>query len=378
MKENVRLGRIAGVAVGFNWTLLLVAGFLAIGLGGSRFPLDAPGYSRLVYAVAGGVTAVAFLAGVLAHEMSHALVARHEGLAVDGIVLWLMGGYTRISEDPQTPGAELRISAVGPLVSLLIGAGCLAAALVCETAGISRLAGSVLRWLGAINVLLAFFNMLPGTPLDGGRVLHAAVWGWTGDKYRAARTAGRAGWLIGAALVGAAVALVISGLTSILDGAWLGIVGWFLMMASRSEQGAATMLQSLEGLRARDIMAVPGVAPGWLTVDAFLREYGGDGRPSAYLVEQWGGGLAGLAPTSRLERVTREQAGVVRAVDYALAIPDLPVFGPEQAAADVARQMTQRNASWSLVVAADRIVGVVSLAAMAGSARRAAAAVPVG
>jgi len=106
MKENVRLGRIAGVAVGFNWTLLLIAGFLAIGLAGSRLPVDAPGYSRLAYAIAGGLTAVAFLGGVLAHEMSHALVARHEGLKVEGIVLWFMGGYTRISQEPPTPGAD--------------------------------------------------------------------------------------------------------------------------------------------------------------------------------------------------------------------------------------------------------------------------------
>ena len=90
MKESVRLGRIAGVAVGFNWSLLAVAAFLAVGLSSSRFPAEAPGYGRLAYAIAGSLTALLFLAGVLAHEMSHAIVARREGLKVDGIVLWLI------------------------------------------------------------------------------------------------------------------------------------------------------------------------------------------------------------------------------------------------------------------------------------------------
>ncbi len=109
MKESVRLGRIAGVSVGFNWSLLLIAAFLAIGLGNARFPVEAPGYPGLSYAAAGAVTALAFLACILIHEISHAIVAKHEGLPVDGIVLWLMGGYTRIGGDPKGPGAELRV-----------------------------------------------------------------------------------------------------------------------------------------------------------------------------------------------------------------------------------------------------------------------------
>ncbi|MDP9073228.1 MAG: site-2 protease family protein, partial [Actinomycetota bacterium] len=224
MREHVRLGRIAGIAVGFNWTLLLIAGFLALGLGGSRFPVDAPGYSKLAYGIAGVVTALAFLGGLLAHELSHALVARREGLTVDGIVLWLMGGYTRIGEDPKTPGSEFRISAAGPFMSLLVGIGCGLAALVGEQLGIGRLPVEVLVWLGSINILLAVFNMLPGAPLDG--------------------------------------------------------------------------------IRAADVMAPSVVGPGWFTVDAFLREFAAAlPRPPAFLVEQWGGGIAGLVPTTTLEAV---------------------------------------------------------------------------
>jgi Zn-dependent protease len=400
MKENVRLGRIAGVAVGFNWTLILIAAFLALGLGGNRFPVDAPGYSQTAYNLAGLFTALAFLGAVLAHEMSHALVARHDGLKVDGIVLWLMGGYTRISEAPKTPASELRISAAGPLVSMIIGLGCGVAAAVGHALGVSRLAVSVLTWLGMINVLLAVFNVLPGAPLDGGRIVHAAVWWRTGDKYRATRVASRAGWVIGAAMVALGVASAVGRVTGI-DGLWLAIVGGFLMMASRAEGGAAAVLESMEGLRAADVMSQPGVGPGWLTVDAFLREYAGGSaaeargaagpapgagpvgpgwpggaaplRPLAFLVEQWGGGLAGLTPTAAMDAVPPVHRYQARAADFALPVAQLAVFSPEAAAGDVVTELHERGSAWGLVVASGQIVGVLSIQDMAAAAKRAKA-----
>src|ERR1700722_5708479 len=171
MKESVRLGRIAGVTVGFNWSLVVIAAFLAIGLGNARFPAEAPGYPGLTYAAAGLVTALAFLACILIHEISHAVVAKHEGLPVDGIVLWLMGGYTRIGAEPKAPGAELRISGAGPLASLLLGIITGGAAIAGHHLGVARLGVSMLEWLAMINVLLAVFNLLPRSPLDGGRIL---------------------------------------------------------------------------------------------------------------------------------------------------------------------------------------------------------------
>lgn len=374
MKENVRLGRIAGVAVGFNWTLLVIAGLLAVALAGNRFPIDAPHYSSVAYGLAGVVTAVAFLGGVLAHEMSHALVAKHEGLEVDGIVLWLMGGYTRIKEPAKTPGAELRISAAGPLVSLLLGLGLALAALAGHAVGLSNLAISVLTWLGMINVLLAVFNVLPAAPLDGGRIMHAAVWSRTGDKYRATRVASRAGWFLGAALVAVGIFGTLSRGYEI-DGLWTALVGGFLMIASRAEGGAGVVLQSLDGVSVAEVMAQPGFGPGWFTVDAFLREYaGGPLRAPAFLLEQWGGGLAGLAPTTAMEAVPFAHRYQVRAGDFALPLAPMPVFSPLATATEAATTMSERGAAWALVVAADQIVGVLCLQDMPAAADRAKAA----
>lgn len=377
MKENVRLGRIAGVAIGFNWSLILIAAYVAYGLGYNhgRFAADAPGYHSSAYLLAGVFTAVAFLLGVLAHEVSHTMVARREGLKVDGIVLSLMGGVTNLRESPKTPGAELRISGAGPLVSLLIGLGGLLGAVVGRALGISSLAVSVLTWLGMINVLLAVFNMLPGSPLDGGRIVHAAVWWRTGDKYKATRVASRAGWFIGLGLLGLGLASTLTGVW--LDGLWLALVGGFLVISSRAESGAAAVLESLEGLRAGDVMAQPGVGPGWLTVDAFLREYGAGMygmRPPAFLLEQWGGGLAGIAPTAAMEAVPLVPRQALRASQFVIPLAQLPVFSPELPAGELVTQMYERQATWALVVAAGQIIGVLSLEGIAAAGRRAKAA----
>jgi Zn-dependent protease/CBS domain-containing protein len=357
MKESVRLGRIAGVAVGFNWSLLVVAAFLAVGLASSRFPAEAPGYGKLAYAIAGAVTAVAFLAGVLAHEMSHAIVARREGLKVDGIVLWLMGGYTRISEDPPTPGAEFRISGIGPLVSLLLGLVSAGIAVLADRAGLSRLTVAVLAWLGTINILLAVFNILPGSPLDGGRVLHAAVWRWTKDRWRAASAASKAGRFLGALLIAAGLAQLPMGFGG-FGGLWFAVIGWFLMAASRAEESTARLLHALEGFRASDVMTAPATAPGWLTAHAFLEQY--QWGPPAYLLEQWGGGLAGVVPVRTLNEVPLTNQSSVRAVDFAIPFSELPVFPPEEPATNVMRKMAERDARWGLVVALDRIAGLLS------------------
>jgi CBS domain-containing protein len=260
------------------------------------------------------------------------------------------------------------------VVSLLFGVTCGIAAVLGHAMGVSRLAVTVLTWLGMINVLLAVFNVLPGSPLDGGRIVHAAVWWRTGDKYRATRVASRAGWFIGAGLVGLGVLSMLGQLSGV-DGLWLAIVGGFLMMASRAEGGASAVLESMEGLRAADVMSQPGVGPGWLTVDAFVREYAVAGpdlvRPSAFLVEQWGGGLAGLTPTVAMEAVPPLQRFQVRAGDCAVPMPQLPVFAPEAPAGEVVTKMNESAAGWGLVVASGQIVGVVSLQDMAAAVQRA-------
>ena len=301
MNDTFHLGRIGGVRVGVNWTLLVMAGLLAVLLADNQFPVDSPGYSRLAYWAAGLVAAVALFVGVLLHELGHAWVAKRAGLAVDGITLWFMGGLTRIEGDSPTPGAELRISAVGPLVSVLAGLACAAARWLLEQAGVSRLPLSVLAWLAVINIVLAVFNLLPAAPLDGGRILRSAVWALTKDRFRATRYASAAGVGLAALLAGLGVFSLSRDRGS--DGLLLLVLGWFMYSSARAEAQVARVHETLDGVKLRQVMRPVRAAPGWVSVQSFLEHQGGD-RSSVFMLEDWGAlGTAGLASVDALAAV---------------------------------------------------------------------------
>lgn len=168
MTASFRLGRVAGVEVGVNWSVLIIFGLLAWLLAASRLPTDYPGRPGWAYVVAGLSAAMVFFAGLLAHEVSHAVLARRNGMAVDGITLWIFGGMARLRGQAPGPGADARIAGVGPLVSLLIGFGFAAVAVALAAAGWHGLVFGTVSWLAGINLVLAAFNLLPAAPLDGG------------------------------------------------------------------------------------------------------------------------------------------------------------------------------------------------------------------
>ena len=354
MTDTVRLGRIGGVRIGVNWTLLLMAAFLAVGLADSRLPYDTPGYSSAAYWVTAVTTALALLFAVLLHELGHAVVAKRAGLGVDGITLWFMGGVTRIEGEPATPGAELRISGVGPLVSLIVGVLCWVARFGLSYAGVDPLALDALGWLALINVALAVFNLLPGAPLDGGRVLHAAVWAATRDHWRATRVASRAG-------MGLAGLLGLGGIVSFgrgdsLDGVLLGVLAWFMFSSARGEQQNADVHRVLDGVTVADVMRPVRAAPGWLTVDALLGGYA-DVPGAVLMLEEWGGGFGGVVSLDALSALSAPQRSMARGIDVAIPIAATTGAAPGDGALEAVTQQDGQRVV--LAIAGDRTVGAV-------------------
>lgn len=219
MDEDLHLGHIGGVRVGLNWSLVIVFGLIAWSMAGGLLPREAPGRTAGAYALVGIAAAAVFLLCLLAHELAHSIVARKAGIEVEGIVLWLFGGVSRFGSEALTPQAELRISVVGPLTSLGLAVSFWVVTVVVGP-GPSLLTVTT-GWLGWINGVLALFNLLPAFPLDGGRVLRAALWRQAGDRHRATIRAGRIGEGFGWALAAA-------GLLEALAGDWLGGCGWSL------------------------------------------------------------------------------------------------------------------------------------------------------
>lgn len=234
MNDTFRLGRIAGIPIGVNWTWLFVFVLFVSSLSSSVFPASNPGLGSATYAAMGIAAALLFFGSLLLHELGHALVARREGVEIEGITLWLFGGVARLRSPFPSAGAEFRIAVAGPIVTALLSGGFVALAVL---ARFGPAVDGVLAWLGYINVFLLAFNLLPALPLDGGRVFRAALWRLKGDFGFATRIAAAVGRIFGLAFVAlGGYAFFFTG--SRVDGLWLALLGWFLFNAADRERRA--------------------------------------------------------------------------------------------------------------------------------------------
>ena len=267
MRATFAFGRIGGVPVGAHWSAAVGVIVLGTLLALTVLPELAPGATTSAYWLAGGVGAVALVVSLLAHELAHAVVARRSGLEVQRITLWLLGGVSELGTQPSRAVVELRVALAGPAVSVALGMVLTASAWMVSAAGAPALVAATLSWLATVNVVLGVFNLLPGSPLDGGRVLHGLIWLGSGDRRRATRAATGAGQLVGSVLAALGLLMTLQGRW---DGLWLVIVGWFLTGSAIGERAYAAVVEELEGLTAADAMTRdPRVAPEWCTVEAF-------------------------------------------------------------------------------------------------------------
>jgi Zn-dependent protease len=333
MRQNIRFGRFAGIPVGASWSAIVTLAIIADLVAASALPAAVPGQSAALYWGAGVAVAAAFLASLLAHELAHALVARRHGIKIRSVTLWMLGGVTQLDGDPRTPQADLQIALAGPAMSLLAGAAFVGAAAAISAAGGPRVAVAAAMWLALMNGVLAAFNLLPGAPLDGGRVLRAMLWHHWADRHRAERGATSAGRAIGAMLAILGVAEVLL-TTDLIGGLWLLLLGWFMASAAAAEQGAASARALLAGVRVADVMTPdPDLAPSWLTVADFIRQFGGRSGQPAFPVIGPGGGLAGVVTVARLSRVAHPGRDQVRLGQLALPVPEEYLASPDDPAA---------------------------------------------
>jgi len=233
VRPTIVLGRVAGVEIGLNWTWLVVFGLILWSLATVQFPEALPGRSRQTYAAMGVTATAAFFGCLLLHELGHAIQARREGVRIDGITLWLFGGVARLAGGLPSAGAELRIAAAGPVVSLVLGALFVADAAARPGPGGIH---TELVWLGYINLSLVVFNLVPALPLDGGRILRAALWARRGDFAAATRRAAAVGAVLSVAIVALGLIETARGMT---EGIWLALIGWFILQAGGAERRAA-------------------------------------------------------------------------------------------------------------------------------------------
>ncbi|HET9601424.1 MAG TPA: site-2 protease family protein [Acidimicrobiales bacterium] len=358
MNDTFRLGQIGGVTVGVHWSVLAIVSLLTWSLASRTLPESAPGYAGGAYWAAAFIGALGLLLAILVHELCHALVARRHGVEVEGITLWMFGGVARLTTQARDAATELRIALAGPAASVVIGTVCFVLAAVSYALGGPELAIAALMWLGVINIILALFNLLPGAPLDGGRVLTAVLWKRSGNERLARVRAARAGRIVGQVLIG--VGLLELALIGAVGGVWLALIGWFLTAAARAEEREGEAASALEGISAGDIMTRDlHTVSSAATVEDFVRQDVMRSLVSSFPVIDPDGRVQGLVTLRQVRELPRRAWPTTAVGTIAAPLAQVALARPGEPVLDVVHRGGSA-AGRVLVMDGDRLVGIVS------------------
>jgi Zn-dependent protease len=249
MNASIKLGRVWGIPIGLHWNWFIIFFLITISLSMGYFRLVDTGLGFVWIWLLGIVTSLLFFLSVLAHEFGHAIIALRNGIPVNSIVLFILGGVAHIGEEPRTAGAEFRIAIAGPAVSFLLAVifwliGTLFQGLAFLT--------TPAMWLAQVNLALAAFNMLPGFPLDGGRVFRALIWAVTHNFQRATRVASISGQLVAFGFIGYGIVTLFGG--NLINGVWMAFIGWFLQNAALSSRSHIDMQETMDSIKVAQVM----------------------------------------------------------------------------------------------------------------------------
>ena len=352
---NIRLGRIGGVEVRVNWSLLVIFALIVWSLADGVFPSQNPGLSDGVHLAMAIVAAVLFFASLLLHELGHSWVARREGLEIDGITLWLFGGVSEFKTRFPSAAAEFRIAIAGPLVSLGLGVVFVLIAL----AGLPSAVDGVAAWLGYINLTLLVFNLIPALPLDGGRVLRAALWRRRGDLGWATRIATEIGRGFGYLFIVLGIGMFI--FQGSFSGAWLAFIGWFLLQAATAEARYIATEAALKGLRVRELMVRnPVTVEGDHTVGQFMDEVARSRRFTTYPVVD-GDRPIGLLAFGSVAAIPRTEWDSRLVRDAMISLDQVPLLTEDETAVEALTALSPATSNRGLVVENGHLAGLLSI-----------------
>src|SRR5271157_393225 len=360
MRSTIKLGKISGIEIGLHYSWFVIAALIVFSLG-QHFHHVNPNWSMWQVWITALLTAALFFITLLLHELAHSLVAQKRGLRISAITLFALGGVSQMQDDATDAKTEFWVAIAGPITSLIIGFGCWAIA-----AGLGwhystephTAVTEVLVWLGYINIGLGLFNLIPGFPLDGGRVLRSIIWGITKNADRSTRIAARVGQVV-------ALLFILDGIWQFFHGAgfgglWIAFIGWFLMDAAKASYSEVETASALRGLQVSDVMSKECVVVDrGMSLQEFVDVYLLTTGQRCFAVEDQGRlmGLITLRDVSKIPRDRWEQATVSEAMrpgkELRTVTPDTPVL-------DALRIMVRNDINQLPVVAHGSLQGIVS------------------
>ncbi len=361
MRASLSLGTWVGVPVGLHYSWFIIAWLITLSLA-AQFSALNPAWPGAIVWMLAILTAVLFFVSIVLHELAHASVARLAGIQVRGITLFALGGIAQIEKEAGTPGREFWMAVAGPLASVAIGIVCRLAAgalgFFAPDAARSGLA-AVLGWLAYINVALALFNIVPGFPLDGGRVLRAIVWARTHDADRATRIAARTGQFFGFLFI--AIGLFALLAQGDVGGLWIAFIGWFLVEGARSYELQAQLSATLKGVRVADVMARECAAiDGGLTLRQFVEDQLLRVPARCFAVTR-GDEAVGLVSVDDVKRVDRARWDDTTVSDVMRPLTTLHPVEPDVPASEALALMGTERINQLPVMSHGHLEGVVTL-----------------
>jgi Zn-dependent protease/predicted transcriptional regulator len=365
MEAQIKLGRVFGVQIGLHYSWLIIAFLITLSLA-SRFQVTNPQWGGGVIWATAIITGVLFFAAIIAHELAHAAVAKARGLPVRSITLFALGGVAQIEKEAGDAKTEFWMGIAGPITSALIGFLLLgiASALgwtlevgtLVPTAETPLIA--MLVWLGYINISLAIFNMIPGFPLDGGRVLRAILWWVTGDAARATRAAARTGQLIAFGLIALGILQFFGGAG--FGGLWIAFIGWFLLDAARASYAQVEITESLRGLRVRDVMETDcSVVEGRDSLQTFVDDHLLRTGRRCFLVAD-AGRVVGLLTPHEIKSIERARWPATTVESVMRPLEKLRTIEPHASVVEALEAMGRENVNQLPVVSEGRLEGMIS------------------
>jgi len=355
MAANIKLGRLWGIPIGLHASWFLVFGLVTWSLATGYFREGYQGMSQPAYWGLAAVTSLLFFGSVLLHELGHSFVALRYGISVRSITLFIFGGVAQIAQEPPTAAAEFQIAIAGPLASLALAV--FFGILYVLDQSISYLAAPSF-WLMRINLILGLFNLIPGFPLDGGRVLRAAVWGVTGSFHRASQVASLTGQVMAFGFIGLGIFTVLTG--SFFDGLWMVFIGWFLQNAAASSYEQTSLRHSLRGVTVAQVMSSE-CAPvdGHMPLQNLVEERILCGGQRCFLVVE-DGSLRGVLSLRDITGVPRAEWSQVTADQVMVPWDRLIRVQPNTDLMDALRAMDDANVAQVPVVDGSRVAGLLS------------------
>lgn len=356
MKSSFRLFRIAGIDIGVHYTWIFIFLLISWSLAQGFFPQLYPGWDTATYWITAVIAAVVLFASVLLHELAHSLVARSRGMSVNSITLFIFGGVSNLEGEPEKPKTEFTMAIVGPLTSLVL-AGVFWGLAETVPDQDSPLA-AVLGYLAIINLALAAFNLLPGFPLDGGRVFRSILWGTTGSLRKATNIAATTGRFFGWGLIGFGVFQLLGG--NFLGGLWIAFIGWFLSSAADSSAKEMTLREHLGGVQVKDVMNPTEVVDPDTTVDevvsGIFRKHHGRAVPVCR-----DGRLLGIVTVTDVREMPRDKWAVTKASQIMTREP-LHTVSPEDSLQAAMKLISRHDINQVLVDQQGQCAGLLSRA----------------